>query len=580
MVYCTHCADDCPFIKDPDKGYICCGTCGKVLDQDIYTDQPEFIKDASGTSRMSGNILNSIESGSSLSHERTLMKGRDEIWQIVTSLHVGGGETIIDMAHKFYTLAVDNNFTRGRRTTHVAAACLYIACRQSKKAYLLIDFSDYLKISVYVLGAVFLQLCQVLLLAEHPIVQKLIDPSLFIHRFTERLLGKRDNAVSDTALRIVASMKRDWMQTGRKPSGLCGAALYIAALSHGYNYTKSNIVAVVHVCEATLTKRLIEFENTESGSLTIEDFLAKADEEEPVLEFSPKSGEVLCKHKDKGVEHFAHGLCEKCYNKFTKLSGGLEGGADPPAFQRAEKLRLEAAKKAEEAAAMNAETVCEIEISDAEHNIMSPMKNSVGDKSSTVSSEDIAKNHVASEDAEVGGENGKADADPENFSDIDDVEVDGYLHNEEETQYKKIIWEEMNKEYLEEQAAKEALAAELAARGVRVGEGQQKKRRRNEDTKTPAETPAEATYNMLKRKGLGSKINVDAVGGLYNTKDEDSEANEKGDMGFDGEYAHDTGDGETFEGDYADYNKDGYADGGDAGPDNDFEELDFEEFDF
>jgi hypothetical protein len=26
------------------------------------------------------------------------------------------------------------------------------------------------------------------------------------------LLGKRDNAVSDTALRIVASMKRDWMQ--------------------------------------------------------------------------------------------------------------------------------------------------------------------------------------------------------------------------------------------------------------------------------------------------------------------------------------------------------------------------------
>lgn len=580
MVYCTHCADDCPFIKDPDKGYICCGTCGKVLDQDIYTDQPEFIKDASGTSRMSGNILNSIESGSSLSHERTLMKGRDEIWQIVTSLHVGGGETIIDMAHKFYTLAVDNNFTRGRRTTHVAAACLYIACRQSKKAYLLIDFSDYLKISVYVLGAVFLQLCQVLLLAEHPIVQKLIDPSLFIHRFTERLLGKRDNAVSDTALRIVASMKRDWMQTGRKPSGLCGAALYIAALSHGYNYTKSNIVAVVHVCEATLTKRLIEFENTESGSLTIEDFLAKADEEEPVLEFSPKSGEVLCKHKDKGVENFAHGLCEKCYNKFTKLSGGLEGGADPPAFQRAEKLRLEAAKKAEEAAAMNAETVCEIEISDAEHNIMSPMKNSVEDKSSTVSSEDIAKNHVASEDAEVGGENGKADADPENFSDIDDVEVDGYLHNEEETQYKKIIWEEMNKEYLEEQAAKEALAAELAARGVGVGEGQQKKRRRNEDTKTPAETPAEATYNMLKRKGLGSKINVDAVGGLYNTKDEDSEANEKGDMGFDGEYAHDTGDGETFEGDYADYNKDGYADGGGAEPDNDFEELDFEEFDF
>ncbi|EMS55840.1 Transcription factor IIIB 90 kDa subunit [Triticum urartu] len=396
------------------------------------------------------------------------------------------------------------------------------------------------------------------------------------------LLGKRDNAVSDTALRIVASMKRDWMQTGRKPSGLCGAALYIAALSHGYNYTKSNIVAVVHVCEATLTKRLIEFENTDSGSLTIEDFLAKADEE-PVSKFSPISGEVLCKHKDKAVEHFAHGLCEKCYNKFTKLSGGLEGGADPPAFQRAEKQRLEAAKKAEEAAAnkeaMLGESICEIQNSDAEHNITSTTEDSVGDKSATIGSGEIGKDYVASKDPEVGGENGKADADPESFSDIDDLEVDGYLHNEEETQYKKIIWEEMNKEYLEEQAAKEALAAELAARGVGVGEGQQKKRRRNDDSKnsTPAETPAEATYNMLKRKGLGSKINVEAVGGLYNTKDEASEANEKGDMGFDGEYAHDTGDGETIEGgyDYADYNNDGYADGGDAGAYEDYDGIDY-----
>lgn len=28
-------------------------------------------------------------------------------------------------------------------------------------------------------------------------------------------------------------MKRDWMQTGRRPSGICGASLYIAAHIHG-----------------------------------------------------------------------------------------------------------------------------------------------------------------------------------------------------------------------------------------------------------------------------------------------------------------------------------------------------------
>jgi hypothetical protein len=51
----------------------------------------------------------------------------------------------------------------------------------SERAHLDLCFS-------YVLGAVFLQLCQTLLLGEHPIVQKLVDPSLFIHRFTERKL--------------------------------------------------------------------------------------------------------------------------------------------------------------------------------------------------------------------------------------------------------------------------------------------------------------------------------------------------------------------------------------------------------
>jgi len=188
MIYCTHCADYCPSIKDPDKGYICCGTCGKVLDQEIYTDEPNFVKDSTGQSRLAGSILTSIESGYSMSHQRTVEKGKDEISQIVNNLHVSGGDTIISKALKYYELALDRNFTRGRRTTHVAAACLYIACRQSKKAYLLIDFSDYLQISVYVLGAVFLQLCQVLLLANHPFVQKLIDPSLFIHRFTQRKL--------------------------------------------------------------------------------------------------------------------------------------------------------------------------------------------------------------------------------------------------------------------------------------------------------------------------------------------------------------------------------------------------------
>jgi len=81
------------------------------------------------------------------------------------------------------------------------------------------------------------------------------------------------------------------------------------------------------------------------------------------------SKDLLCEHKDSGASHFALGLCEACYkdvstffivkmvsfrshfafwhwllnrlicSQFDKLSGGLGGGLDPPAFQRAERER-------------------------------------------------------------------------------------------------------------------------------------------------------------------------------------------------------------------------------------------------
>jgi transcription factor IIIB subunit 2 len=63
--------------------------------------------------------------------------------------------------------------------------------------------------------------------------------------------------------------------------------------------------------------------------------------------------------------------------QFMKLSGGLEGGSDPPAFQRAEKQRLEAAKNAKGTAASKEaalESVCEARESDVENNITTPPK--------------------------------------------------------------------------------------------------------------------------------------------------------------------------------------------------------------
>ena len=50
-----------------------------------------------------------------------------------------------------------------------------------------------------------------------------------------------------TALRLVSRMKKDWMHFGRRPSGLCGAALLIAARLHAFNRSVYDVIKVINV---------------------------------------------------------------------------------------------------------------------------------------------------------------------------------------------------------------------------------------------------------------------------------------------------------------------------------------------
>ena len=65
-------------------------------------------------------------------------------------------------------------------------------------------------------------------------------------------------------------MDRAWITTGRRPNGLCGSAILIAARVLGFRRSTSQIVRVAHVCEETIRKRLSEFKHTNMAQLTAE----------------------------------------------------------------------------------------------------------------------------------------------------------------------------------------------------------------------------------------------------------------------------------------------------------------------
>ena len=64
------------------------------------------------------------------------------------------------------------------------------------------------------------------------------------------------------SFRLVSRMKKDWMHYGRRPSGLCGAALLIASRLHAFHRSVHDVIKVVKVHESTLRKRLNEFGET------------------------------------------------------------------------------------------------------------------------------------------------------------------------------------------------------------------------------------------------------------------------------------------------------------------------------
>ncbi|KAL4428055.1 hypothetical protein ABPG75_002144 [Micractinium tetrahymenae] len=367
MVYCGYCQDDVDVEVDDANGFSCCVQCGRVLEDTAFSADVTFQKDAGGESTVVGQFVSETGVARGIgrihggrvyayqadSHEKAQQRGRQDIAHLVDLLSVRPREESIESAHRLYKLALERGFTRGRRTNQVAAACLYLVCRQDSKPFLLIDFSDALQVNVFTLGAVFLQLAKLLRLTEHPMFSKPVDPSLYIHRFADRLdFGRSMNQVANTALRLVASMKRDWIQTGRRPSGICGAAIYIAAHIHGFERSIRDVVSVVHIGEHTLSKRLYEFSSTSASMYTAEEFEERAkqieSEEQERLDRALPAAQPAgllesagCEHLRMGEAHFAHAMCRACYLDFIETTGGVYNGANPPAFDRARKKEQE-----------------------------------------------------------------------------------------------------------------------------------------------------------------------------------------------------------------------------------------------
>uniref|UniRef100_UPI00398E6F58 BRF1 general transcription factor IIIB subunit b isoform X2 n=1 Tax=Pristiophorus japonicus TaxID=55135 RepID=UPI00398E6F58 len=449
-------------------------------------------------------------------------------------------------------MAVSKHLTRGRKMSHVVAACLYLVCRTEGTPHMLLDLSDLLQVNVYVLGKTFL-----LLARELCINAPAIDPCLYIPRFAHMLeFGDKNHEVSMTALRLLQRMKRDWMHTGRRPSGLCGAALLVAARMHDFRRTVKEVIRVVKVCESTLRKRLNEFEETPTSQLTIDEFM-KIDleqecdppsftagkkkirlqqlEDELAKKLVDFEGEITSYQDEIETElEIARPRYRGVYATYAKGDGlddgasvtssglGEEEGEDEELTAVANHLNKDLYDDylSEERPKDNEKTK---EPPPKPPNITSllgplPTAASLGLKESI-------EECIAADESEAGADPQRGELD---LNGIDDSEIDRYLLTEKEVEMKTELWLKENADYLKEQKAKE----ERIAKEKELGIYKEQKPRKSSKKREPirASTAGEAIEKMLEQKKISSKINYDVLRDL-NSKGSSTPTREESDGG-------------------------------------------------
>ncbi|XP_063429157.1 transcription factor IIIB 90 kDa subunit-like [Mytilus trossulus] len=520
---CSHCG--CTDIdSDPARGDAVCTNCGSVLEDQIIVSEIQFEDNAGGGSSVIGQFVSSDGSkphslGINFPHgikreSRTVTyeNGRRSIQQVGSQLRLN--QHCIDTAFNFFKMAVNKRLTRGRKTTHVIAACLYLVCRTEGTPHMLLDFSDILQVNVYSLGRTYLQLSKELCISIPA-----IDPCLYIPRFAHKLeLGDKTHEVSMTAMRLVQRMKRDWMHTGRRPSGLCGAALLVASRMHEFSRSVRQIIKVAKVCDTTIRKRLSEFKATPSSQLTIEEFQTVDLEEEqdpPAFTASKRKAQEAKFHAqlDKFPElesevELIKEQIEKSmvppkpvgiYAAYAKMSVSPDPLGDNEEVSRVSNfLEEETFKEAISDMDNNSETTTNHSVS---YSTLRPTAASLGIKE--VLSECLKESDSERDDGEL------------DLHGIDDDELDKFLLSDDEIKLKTSIWMAENADYLKALEEKELrLAKEKEEEEKNPDKKKHRKRKKKPPSLGPAATAEEAIVRLLHEKKISNKINYEVLNDL------------------------------------------------------------------
>ncbi len=156
-----------------------------------------------------------------------------------------------ETAAVIYRKAVRKNLIRGRSIEGVTAAVLYAACRQCNVPRTLEEISTITEMKKKEIGRNYRNISRKLELKLLP-----TTPQDYISRFCSRLDLSNDVQIKTIEILKKASQKE--LTSGRGPTGLAAASLYIASVLCGERRTQREVAEVAGVTEVTIRNRYKE----------------------------------------------------------------------------------------------------------------------------------------------------------------------------------------------------------------------------------------------------------------------------------------------------------------------------------
>jgi transcription initiation factor TFIIB len=181
--------------------------------------------------------------------ERNLAFALSELDRCASKLSLP--RSVREDASKVYRDAVNHKLVRGRSIEGVVAASLYIGCRRCRVPRTLDEIAEVSRVTNKEVGRTYRFMTRKMGIKLLP-----TSPADYIPRFASEL-GLSEK-VQVRAIEIINKVKDAGLSSGRGPSGLAAAALYIASFMLAEHRTQREIADVSGVTEVTIRHRYVE----------------------------------------------------------------------------------------------------------------------------------------------------------------------------------------------------------------------------------------------------------------------------------------------------------------------------------